>query len=131
MTGAGPDDADEGRGADEWACDPENANLISLARLARARVAAPAGAAVRDETGRTHVGATVSRGGLSVTALALAAANALASGARSIAAAAVVTDDPDLDAVDRQAIRGLLEDLGRIAVCDPAGTVRRLIAMDA
>lgn len=100
----------------------EDAKLVTLARGARGRVSAPTGAAVRDETGRTYSGADVALPSLSVSALRLAVAQAVASGARGLEAAVVVGDEPvpaDLDAV---------RDLGGpaipVIVCAPDGSVR-------
>jgi hypothetical protein len=77
------------------ALDPEDAKLVTLARSARPRGLSEGlpqeGAAVRDETGRTYVAATVEKGPLALPALHLAVASALASGARTFEAAAVVT----------------------------------------
>jgi hypothetical protein len=81
----------------------EDAKLVTLARGARGRVGAREGAAVRDETGRTYSGATVALDGLALSALALAVAQAAASGARGLEAAVLVgagaISDADLAAV--------------------------------
>jgi hypothetical protein len=84
--------------------DPEDDKLLTLARSARARTAAPEGAAVRDADGRTYSAATVDLPSLRLSALRAAVVLAVASGARSLEAAAVVTDldaptDLDLAAV--------------------------------
>ena len=79
---------------------PEDEKLITLARSARARVQALQGAAVRDETGRSYTGATVDLPSMNMTALDLAVAQALVSGARGLEAAVVVGGDlPDTDSV--------------------------------
>jgi len=103
--------------------DPEDLKIITLARSTRARVSAPEGAAVRDETGRTYAAAAVALPSLRLSALRLAVAMAASSGATNLAAAAVVSDgelpDPDDIAVVR--------DLGPSAVVfnvAPDGTVR-------
>ena len=75
--------------------DAEDAKLVTLARGARARIGAPQGAAVRDELGRTYAGASVARGSLVLSALELAVAQAIASGARGLECA-VVCGDADL-----------------------------------
>jgi hypothetical protein len=85
----------------------EDVKLVTLARGARGRVGAPEGAAVRDETGRTYSGATVALDGLSVSALALAVAQAAAAGARGLEAAVVVRRDADLADADLAAVRAL------------------------
>lgn len=74
----------------------EDEKLITLARSARARVQAPQGAAVRDETGRSYAGATVALPSLQVSALQLAVAQAVAAGASGIEAAVIVGGDADL-----------------------------------
>ncbi|GAA2116499.1 cytidine deaminase [Streptomyces synnematoformans] len=84
--------------------DPEDRKIVTLARSTRARNAVPEGAAVRDGTGRTYVAGTVALDSLPLTALQTAVAMAVASGATSLEAAAVVTEaaapaDADLAAV--------------------------------
>ena len=69
--------------------DAEDAKLITLARGARGRIGAVQGAAVRDDMGRTYSGATVASGALVLSALQLAVAQAIASGARGIECAVV------------------------------------------
>ena len=82
---------------------PEDLKIITLARSARARVAAAEGAAVRDETGRTYAAAAVSLPSLKLSALRLAVAMAVSSGASSLEAAALVSD---AEAVDPGGPRG-------------------------
>jgi hypothetical protein len=105
--------------------DPEDAKLVTLARSARVRSVvgdglAAEGAAVRDETGRTYVAATVVRGPLRLPALHLAVASALASGAKSFEAAVVVTTEDEPAGVD------VLESVGTpvFLVAGPDGAVR-------
>ena len=74
--------------------DPEDAKLVTLARSARARTRAAQGAAVRDSDGRTYVAATVSLPTLSLSALQVAVAMAVSSGAPGFEAAIVLGDDP-------------------------------------
>jgi len=69
---------------------PEDVKLVTLARASRARTAAPQGAAVRDQDGRTYAAATVTLPSLQVDALDLAVAMAVSSGARSLEGCAVV-----------------------------------------
>jgi hypothetical protein len=92
---------------DGGALSAEDNKLVTLARSARARVGAVEGAAVRDQDGRTYNGATVSLPSLSVTALQLAVALAVASGATAIEAAAVVTEASELDGAGHAAVRDL------------------------
>ena len=86
---------------------PEDNKIITLARSARARVAAAEGAAVRDETGRTYAAAAVALPSLQLSALHLAVAMAVSSGATSLEAAAVVTERRELDPGDVAAVREL------------------------
>ena len=72
--------------------DEEDQKIVVLARSARARVGAAEGAAVRDETGRTYAAATVALPSLQLSALRLAVAMAVSSGATGLEAAALVSD---------------------------------------
>ncbi len=71
--------------------DAEDRKIIMLARSARARADAPEAAAVRDTDGRTYVGVTVALSALRLSALQVAVATAVSSGATGLEAAAVVT----------------------------------------
>lgn len=86
---------------------PEDAKIITLARAARARVAAAEGAAVRDETGRTYAAAAVALPSLQLSALHLAVAMAASSGASTLEAAALVSDGAAPDPRDLAAVREL------------------------
>ncbi|WP_309097034.1 cytidine deaminase [Streptomyces sp.] len=92
---------------DSSALDPEDRKIVTLARSARARNGVPEGAAVRDETGRTYVAGTVALDSLKLSALRTAVAMAVASGARSLEAAAVVTEAESVSDEDRAAVRDL------------------------
>jgi hypothetical protein len=108
--------------AERMELDAEDAKLITLARAARARVGAVEGAAVRDGDGRTYAAATVSLPSLTITALQLSVASAVAAGASRLEAAAVVTEASTLDGAGQAAVR----DLGigaPIHVAGPDGTV--------
>src|SRR4051812_28747139 len=83
----------------------EDTKLVTLARAARARIGAVEGAAVRDQDGRTYNAASVGLPSLSLTALQLAVASAIASGATKLEAAAVVTEASTLDGLGRAAVR--------------------------
>nr|WP_063734443.1 hypothetical protein [Streptomyces sp. RTd22] len=87
--------------------DPEDRKIITLARSARARNGVAEGAAVRDETGRTYVAGTVALDSLQLSAVRTAVAMAVASGAKSLEAAAVVTDAETATDEDRAAVRDL------------------------
>ena len=101
---------------------PEDVKIITLARSARARVAAAEGAAVRDETGRTYAAAAVALPSLQLSALHLAVAMAVSSGATSLEAAAVVSDGRELDPGDIAAVRELGPD-AIVFRAGPDGTV--------
>jgi len=75
----------------------EDAKLFTLARAARARVGADEGAAVRDGDGRSYTGVAVVQPSFRLSALQLAVASALAAGASTLEAAAVVTGSADVD----------------------------------
>ncbi|MFC7545374.1 cytidine deaminase [Plantactinospora sp. GCM10030261] len=85
----------------------EDAKLVTLARSARARVSAVEGAAVRDQDGRTYAAASVALPSLTLTALQLAVASAVAAGASRLEAAAVVSEASTLDAAGQAAVRDL------------------------
>jgi hypothetical protein len=82
---------------------PEDNKLVVLARATRARTGAAEGAALRDLDGRTYAGATVDLPSLKVSALGVAIAMAVASGAKGAEAAVVLTEGElgpsDLDAL--------------------------------
>ncbi|MEV6306690.1 cytidine deaminase [Actinoplanes sp. NPDC051861] len=109
-------------GTDGTALSAEDTKLVTLARSSRARVGAVEGAAVRDQDGRTYAAATVTLPSLAVTALQLAVAQAVSSGATSIEAAAVVTESPVLDGGGRAAVRDLATD-APIHVAGPDGAL--------
>jgi hypothetical protein len=100
----------------------EDAKLVTLARGARGRVGALRGAAIRDETGRTYAAADIALPSLSLSALQLAVAQAVAAGARGAEAAVVI----GVDAADDDGRRALT-DLGGsdvvVHLCAPDGTV--------
>jgi hypothetical protein len=72
--------------------DPEDAKLVTLARATRARVNAAQGAAVRDLDGRTYAAASVTLPSLNLSALQVAVAMAVSSGAQGLEAAVVLAD---------------------------------------
>ncbi|HEX4977292.1 MAG TPA: cytidine deaminase [Nocardioides sp.] len=87
--------------------DPEDTKLVTLARSTRARTGAAEGAAVRDLDGRTYAAATVALPSLRLTALQVAVAMAVTSGARGLEAAVVLTDAGELSPDDVSAARDL------------------------
>ena len=106
--------------------DAEDSKLVTLARsaLGRALVTTlpPAGAAVRDDMGRTYAAATVEVDGATVTALQLAVASAISSGARSFEAAAVVSADTEPDVEGIKALNAFGE-VATVIRALPDGTI--------
>ncbi|MFF4689318.1 cytidine deaminase [Streptomyces sp. NPDC001307] len=102
------------------ALDPEDRKIVTLARSARVRNGVPEGAAVRDETGRTYVAGSVALPSLRLSALRTAVAMAVASGAGSLEAAALVSD--------AEAVAD--EDLAAVADLGGAGTPVLLAGLD-
>ena len=82
----------------------EDAKLVTLARSARARTGGAQGAAVRDVDGRTYVAASVALESLTLSALQVAVAMAVSSGAPRLEAAVVLGDDAS-DALGVAAVR--------------------------
>jgi cytidine deaminase len=87
--------------------DPEDAKILTLARMAQQRAYAPytglaEGAAVRDTDGRTYAAATVENADASLTTSAVraAVAAAVASGARRFEAVALVSPRLELSTED-------------------------------
>ncbi len=109
--------------------DPQDEKLFTLARSAYARIGAAVGAAVRDETGRSYTGAELARDSISMPALTLAVANALAAGAERLEAAVVVTTaaNPTLDdwlaSEELRVMSGLTDESFRVYLCGPGGPV--------
>ncbi|GAB1645657.1 cytidine deaminase [Krasilnikovia sp. MM14-A1259] len=108
--------------AADAALSTEDAKLVTLARSARARVGAVEGAAVRDQDGRTYAAASVALPSMSITALQLAVASAVAAGATRLEAAAVVTEASNLDGAGHAAVRDLAAD-APIHVAGPDGAL--------
>lgn len=105
---------------------PEDQKLVTLARATRLRVGAAEGASVRDETGRTYAAATVALPSLRLSALTLAVAMAVSSGAGALEAAALVSDGSGPTGADLAAVR----DIGPKAIvihAAPDGSVRTTI----
>ncbi|MEV4093144.1 cytidine deaminase [Streptosporangium saharense] len=103
--------------------DAEDNKIIVLARSARARNGAAEGAAVRDETGRTYSATNVALPSLTLSALQVAVAMAVSSGAESLEAAALVTAAEGPAEADVLAVRDLGG--GRLLVAGPDGTLRQ------
>ncbi|MFF9284495.1 cytidine deaminase [Streptomyces griseosporeus] len=112
---------------DSNALAPEDRKIVTLARSARARNGVPEGAAVRDDTGRTYVAGTVELDSLKLSALRTAVAMAVASGAKSLEAAAVVSEAESLPADDLAAVRDLGGAGTPVLVAGPDGEVRQTL----
>ena len=98
----------------------EDKKLVTLARATRARTGAAEGAAVRDADGRTYAAATVDLPSLQVSALGVCVAMAVASGAKGLEAAVLLTGSPEVSADDLAALR----DLGGAGVVVHRGDAR-------
>jgi hypothetical protein len=114
-TGPGPD------------LDPEDRKIITLARSARARNGVAEGAAVRDDTGRTYVAGTVDLPSLKLSALRTAVAMAVASGAGSLEAAAVVGGTDRIPEADRAAVSDLGGPDTPVFLAGPDGMLRSAV----
>lgn len=115
---------------DSNALDPEDRKIVTLARSARARNGVPEGAAVRDDTGRTYVAGTVELPSLRLSALRTAVAMAVASGAASLEAAAVVSEAEGLAEEDLAAVRDLGGPGTPVLLAAPDGSVRSTVSAD-
>ena len=87
--------------------DPEDRKIVLLARATRTRTGAAEGAAVRDRGGRTYTAASVDLPSLQLSALSLAVAMAVSSGATGLEAAAIVTGADTVAPADVAAVRDL------------------------
>jgi hypothetical protein len=101
---------------------PEDQKLVTLARTSRARAQSSRGAAVRDLDGRTYVAASVSLPSLEISALDLAVAMAISSGATGLEAGAVVTGHHE-GALDVTTVRELAGQDVPVYLADDDGTI--------
>ena len=108
--------------------DPEDRKLVTLARAARARVAATEGAALRDADGRTYAAATVDLPSLQVSAVGVAVAMAHCSGSRGVEAVVVLTDAPEVAAGDLDALRDLAGTGVPVHRGDPRGGIAETLS---
>ena len=102
----------------------EDQKLVTLARATRARTGAAEGAAVRDADGRTYAAATVDLPSLQVSAVGVCVAMAVASGAKGLEAAVLLTAASTVSDADLSALR----DLGGAGVVVHRGDARGVIA---
>jgi len=103
--------------------DPEDAKLVTLARSTRARTRAAEGACVRDRDGRTYAGATVDLPTLRLSAVQVAVAMAVTSGARGLEAVVVLGDEAAVREGDLSAVRDLSGAGVPVHLAAPDGTV--------
>ena len=81
--------------------NPEDLKIITLARSALARTGAAQGACLRDSDGRTYAAATVALPHLRLSAVAVAVAMAVSSGAEGLEAVALAgTEGPSAEDLD-------------------------------
>ena len=106
--------------------EPEDANLVTLARSARGRTGAAEGAAVRDTDGRTYLAATVTLPSLRLSALQAAVAAAVSSGVDGLEAAAVVSAADDVDTDGLAAVHDLTPS-APVQLAGPDGTLRTTV----
>lgn len=103
--------------------DPEDAKLVTLARSTRARTRAAEGACVRDQDGRTYAGATVTLSSLELSAVQVAVAMAVSSGARTLEAVVVLGDKTSAREADLSVVRDLAGPGVPVHLAAPDGTV--------
>ena len=108
--------------------DPEDLKLIALARATRARTEARQGACLRDTDGRAYAAASVRLEHLGLSAIAVAVAMAVSSGADGLDGVALVGDD-EPSATDLEIVRDLAIDRAVIWWADAGGTVRSRVEL--
>lgn len=101
----------------------EDQKLVTLAKATRARTDAAEGASVRDLDGRTYAAATVALPSLSVSAIGACIAMAVASGAKGLEAAVLLTGNDAVSTGDLAALREFAGEGVPIHVGDVRGTV--------
>ncbi len=109
--------------------DPEDAKIITLARAALARTGAREGACVRDTDGRTYAATSVSLPHLDLSAIAVAVAMAVSSGAQGLEAVALCAEHEPRD-TDVAVVRDLPGTGVVIWFADPSGAVQSGMNVD-
>jgi hypothetical protein len=108
--------------------DPEDLKLIALARAAMVRTGGYQGACVRDTDGRAYAAASVRLEHLKLSAISVAVAMAVSSGAPGLEGAAVVgAEEPS--STDLEILRDLSRDEVTVWWADRSGTVRSAIEL--
>lgn len=108
--------------------DPEDRKIITLARAARARTGAAEGASVRDTDGRTYAATSVALPSLQLSAIQVAVAMAVSSGAPGLEAVAA-NGVESLSETDRAVITDLGGDQIVVWVTDAAGAVSERVEL--
>src|SRR5665811_1112876 len=111
--------------------DPEDVKIVTLARSARARVRSDEGArvrsdegaCVRDTDGRTYAAATVDLSSLKLSAVQVAVAMAVSSGAGGLEAVAVLGESTSVSDADLTAVRDFAGSGVTVLLAAPDGTV--------
>ena len=103
--------------------DPEDMKIVTLARSTRARTGALEGACVRDTDGRTYAGATVDLASLRLSALQVAVAMAVASGAKGLEAVAILGEKAAVEETDMSVVRDFAGPGVPVHLAAPDGTV--------
>jgi hypothetical protein len=102
--------------------DPEDKKIVTLARSTRARTGALEGACVRDTDGRTYAGATVDLASLRLSALQVAVAMAVASGAKGLEAVAILGERAAVEETDMSVVRDFAGPGVPVHLAAPDGT---------
>ena len=106
--------------------DPEDLKIITLAKAARARTQAEQGACVRDTDGRTYAATNVALAHLQLSAISVAVAMAVSSGAAGLEAVALAAETGPT--ADDRAVAGDLPGAGVVIWhTDPQGKVQNKI----
>jgi hypothetical protein len=109
--------------------NPEDIKIIGLARAARARTGAAQGASVRDTDGRTYAATDVALPSLRLSAVAVAVAMAVSSGAEGLEAAALCSTEAATEA-DVAVLRDLPGTGVVLWVADTSGVVTSVVDVD-
>jgi cytidine deaminase len=113
-------------GSDSQPTDPEDLKIINLARATLARSQAREAACVRDSDGRTYTGSSVDLPHLRLSAVAVAIAMAVSSGASGLEAVAIAGESNPTEN-DLAVIKDLPSEGVLVWIVDQAGSVRSLV----
>jgi hypothetical protein len=107
---------------------PEDLKLITLARAAMVRTGANQGACVRDTDGRAYAATSVQLEHLKLSAISVAVAMAVSSGAPGVEGAAVAGEE-EPSTTDLEILRDLSPDGVRVWRADGRGTIQSMIEL--